>query len=498
MRYSDLEYIILPISTFLSTDGAQTEAGEDPRKDYAFNKLISSRWTGKRATPFSVVGTAWRRAFNSWGGKRNPAFHSWGGKRSNSLAVQGSSRRWEANTDPLLGSEKEPAAFSILGSGRHPPVMLSTTDEPTYTVLSSKPTQALSILRPKRETAFSICDGKGDRAFNILGNHDYPAFSILGTTYEATPAYSKRYRAFSNWGGKRDVETPDWEHQAKFFKRKPQFSSWGGKRYFDGDTQEKRGFSSWGGKRNLIPDDVTEVIDEMSKGRFSSWSGKRDTTKTEQNVQNSRSTSTKNSKGEQGPCQSDKERRNTSIQTSLAEAYQQLLKNVDCKIQFMYDDNYRRVGNGEETETGPHTETSDPAAKDQNSRNSEVHRENAEHEILSTVTKRSDSTTSGRNRVGKALFSPWGGKRSHVVPSLVNILGSMHTLDGLLNKRTSIRYESLGSKKWGPSPSAAVFSSWGGKRQDRLTSHMIQKAPPLSIGRQFRRGTEFYSWGGRR
>jgi hypothetical protein len=478
------------------TEGAHTEA-EDPRKDYAHNQLISSSWGGKRATPFSVVGAAWRRAFNSWGGKRNPAFNSWGGKRANSFSVQGNSRSWEVRTDPpSLGSEKMPAAFSIVGSRRYPPAILSIADEPTFTVLSRK-----------TKPAFSIWDSKSKTAFKMLASHDYPVIRILGTTSKATPAYSKRYRAFSNWGGKRasvfsswggkrGAEIPDWDQQAKFFKRGPQFSSWGGKRYADGDTPEKRGFSSWGGKRNLILDDITEGTDEMGKRRFSSWSGKSDTIKIEQNLENS--PSTKNSNGEHDPWQSDKEIRNASTLTSLVEAYQQLPKNSDCKIQFRCGDNYRRKGNGEGTAAEPDRDTPDPAAKDQNSHNSDIHGQHAEREFLSTVMKRSNSATSGRNRVGKALFKPWGGKRSHVLPSVVSILGSMRRVDGLLNKRASTQYESLGSKKWDPSLFAAVFSSWGGKRSDRLIGNTIQKVPPQSIGRQFRRGTEFYSWGGRR
>jgi hypothetical protein len=331
--------------------------------------------------------------------------------------------------------------------------------------------------------------------------------AILEKAGKTTPVYGKRYRAFSSWGGKRasvfsswggkrDVETPDWEEKAKVFRRGTQFPIWDRNMYFDDDTQEKRGFSSWGGKRNLISDDVTGLIDEMSKRRYSSWGGKKDTTKVERNFQNS--AITKNSEAEHGPWQSDKERRNASIQTSLAAAYQELLKNADCKMQFRCQDNDRRKGNGEEKEARPDTETSLPAAEDQNSRISELHGENADHELLETVMKRSDSTASGTTRVGKALFKPWGGKRSQVIPSLVSILGSVHRVDGLLNKRASTQYESLGSKKWGQSPTSAVFSSWGGKRSRKLTGHNIQNAPSQSIGRQFRRAAEFYSWAGKR
>lgn len=452
------------------------------------------------------MGTAWRRAFNSWGGKRNPAFHSWGGKRSNPFAVLGNSRSWGARTDPSLGSEKGPA-FTVVGSRRYVPAILSIAEEPMVAVLSSNTKPALSTLRPKRDTAFVIWDDKSKPAFKIPNNHGNPTLTILETVDKTAPVYGKRYRAFSSWGGKRasvfsswggkrDVERPDWEDQAKFFRRGPQFSIWDGNTYFDDDTQEKRGFSSWGGKRNLISDDVTGLTDETSKRRYSSWGGKRDATKIEQNLQNS--AITKNSEAEYGPWQSDKERSNASIQTSLIAAYQQLLKNTDCKMQLRCEDNDSRKGNGEEKEARPGTETSLSAAEDQNSGSSELHGENADHELLGTVMKRSDSTVSGRTRVGKALFKPWGGKRSQVLPSLVSILGNMHRVDGLLNKRASTQYESVGSKKWGQSPSSAVFSSWGGKRSRKFTGHNIQTAPTQNIGRQFRRAAEFYSWAGKR
>jgi hypothetical protein len=381
------------------------------------------------------------------------------------------------------------------------------TDEPIVAGLSSKTKPPFSTLRPKRETAFVIWDDKSNPAYKIPNNHDNPRLTILETADKTTPVYGKRYRAFgswggkrasvfSSWGGKRNVETPDWEDQAKDFRRGTQFPIWDRNMYFDDETQEKRGFSSWGGKRNLISDDVTGLTDETSKRRYSSWGEKKDTTKVEQNLQNS--AITKNSEAEHGPWQSDKERRNTSIQTSLVAAYQELLKNADCKMQFRCQDNDRSKGNGEEKEALPDTETSLPAAEDQNSRISELHGENANHELLGTVMKRSDATAGGTTRVGKALFKPWGGKRNQLLPSLVSILGSVHRVDGLLNKRARTQYESLGSKKWGQSPSSAVFSSWGGKRSRKLTGHNIQNAPTQSIGRQFRRATEFYSWAGKR
>lgn len=395
----------------------------------------------------------------------------------------------------------------MVGSRRYVPAILSITDEPTVAVLSSKTKPAFSTLRPKRDTTFVVWEDKSNPAFKIPNNHDNPTLTILEAAGKTTPVYGKRYRAFnswggkrasvfSSWGGKRDVEKPEWEDQAKFFRRGPQIYSWDGNMYFD-DTQEKRGFSSWGGKRNWISDDVSGLTDGMSKRRYSSWGGKRDTTKIEQNLQNS--DITKNSEAEHGPRQSDKERRNASIQTSLvAEAYQQLLKNADCKMEFRCEDNGRRKGNGEEKEARPESETSLPAAEDQNSRSIELHGENSDHELLGTVMKRSDTTVSGRTRVGKALFKPWGGKRSQALPSLVSILGSMHRVDGLLNKRASTQYESHGSKKWSQSPSSALFSSWGGKRSRKLTGHNIQNAPTQNIGRQLRRAAEFYSWAGKR
>lgn len=409
-------------------------------------------------------------------------------------------------TDPSLGSEHGPA-FTVVGSRMYVPAVLGIADEPTVAVLSSKTNPELSNLRSKREAAFVIWDDKSKPAFKVPNNHDNPTLTILETADKTTPVYGKRYRAFSswggkrapvfsNWGGKRNVEMPDWEDRNRVFRRGPQFSIWDGNVYFDDVTQQKRAFSSWGGKRNLISDDVTGLIDEMRKMRYSSWGEKRDTTKTEQNLQSG--AITKNSEAEQGPWQSDKERRNASTQTSLVAAYQQLLNSADCKMQFRCEDNDRRKGNGEEKEARPESETSLLAAEDQNSRSSELHGENADHEPLGTVMKRSDTTVSGKTRVGKALFKPWGGKRSQVLPSLASILGNMHRVDGLFNKRASTQYESLGSKKWGQSPSSAVFSSWGGKRSRKLTGHSIQNAPTQSIGRQFRRAAEFYSWAGKR
>ena len=452
------------------------------------------------------MGTAWRRAFNSWGGKRNPAFHSWGGKRSNSFAILGDSRSWGARTDPSLDTENEPA-FTTVGSRRYVPATLSITDDPTVAVLSSGTKPALSTSRPKRDTAFVIWDGKSNPAFKTPNNYDNPTLTILETGYKATPVYGKRYRAFSSWGGKRasvfsswggkrGVESPDWEDQATFFNRGPQFSSWDEKMHSDDDTQEKKSFSSWGGKRNLISDDVREATDEMSKRGYSSWGGKTDTTQIEQNLQNS--LIAKNSEEEQDPWQSDKDRRNADAQTSLVEAYQRPLKNIDCKNQFRCEDNDRRKGNGEEREARPGTENSPPAAEDQNSRNSEIYGENEEHELLGAGMKRSDSTENGRTRVGKALFRPWGGKRGQVFPSLLGVLGSARRVDSLLNKRASTQYESLGSKIWSPSPSSGVFSSWGGKRSRKLIGHNIHKVPTQSTGRQFRRAADFYSWAGKR
>jgi hypothetical protein len=349
-------------------------------------------------------------------------------------------------------------------------------------------------------------DGKSNPALEIPNNHDNPKLAILQTADRTTPVYGKRYRAFSSWGGKRasvfnswggkrDDETPDWENQATFFKRGPQFSSFDGNMYSDDDSQEKRSFSSWGGKRNLISGDVPELTDEMGKRRFSSWGGKRYTTKTEQNVQNS--PISKNFQAEHGLWLSDKERSNASVQTLLVEAYQQLLKNIDCRMQLNCEDNDRRKGNGEDV-AHPSIETSLPAAEDQNNRSHKLNGQNPEHEYLSTVMKRSDSTETGGTRVSKAQFRPWGGKRNHVLPPLISILGIMHKVDGWLNKRTGSQYESLGSKKSGVSPSSAVFSSWGGKRSAKVAGQDSHDAPTESNGKQYRRATQFYSWAGKR
>jgi hypothetical protein len=407
-------------------------------------------------------------------------------------------------TDPSLDSENGPA-FTV-GSRRHVPAFPSTTDESKVAVTSSKTKRALRTSRTNRDTALVILDGKSNPALEIPNNHDNPKLAILQTAGRTTPEYGKRYRAFSSWGGKRasvfnswggkrDDETPDWKNQVTFFKTGPQFSSWDGNMYSDDDTQEKRSFSSWGGKRNLMSGDVPELIDEMGKRIYSSWGGKRYTTKTEQTLQNSPITKTLET--EHGPWLSDNERRNASVQTSLVEAYQQLLKNIDCRTQFNCVDNDRRKGNGEDV-ARLGIETSLPAAEDQNSRSSKLHGQNPEHEHLGSVMKRSDTTANGGIRVSREQFRPWGGKRSHVLPPLISILGIMHKVDGWLNKRTGSQYESLGSKKWGVSPSSAVFSSWGGKRSAKLAGHDSRDAPTENTGRQYRRAAEFYSWAGKR
>jgi hypothetical protein len=342
-----------------------------------------------------------------------------------------------------------------------------------------------SILNPKKDTVFSGLDAKSDPALRILGKHEYPEFSILRSNYKPKPAlnFLGSKRAFSSWGGKRNTETPELEHNSEY-ARGAQLSTWGGKRGFDGEERETRSSSSWGGKQNLISGGMKEDVQELGKRRFSSWGGKRDTTQTEEIGPGN----------EEEQSSADEDRKDASTKTSSAEGYRQLLEEFGRKMKLVHDNNNEVKGNPEETGGGENSQSSESEEEDQR----QLDGQNATE---SAITKRSEA----RARVSKALFGPWGGKRSHVPPaSLFSVLGRMHSVGGLrllselFNKRGHARSETPGSKKWGPSPAGTVFSSWGGKRSDKLVGRNMPKTQPQGSGRQYRRGADFYSWGGKR
>lgn len=522
------------------TDGAQTEVAEGPQKDYA---VIS--WSQKRATPFSILGTARRRAFSSWGGKRVPGFHSWGGKRSTSFPVQGKGRSWGGTTDPSLASAEVPAftilsskrlpAFSSWGGKRDPPAfsILTSRDGDRFSILDSKTEPAYSILSPERDTPFSILSSNSDPTFNILASHDNPAFSLAGNNYQSTPAFSllgsKRDSAFNEEGGKRDPAFYSWGG-----KRDSAFSPWGGKRKatfnpwvgnkdlasstsgektgpiissldYKGDAEirdgegklevTKRGarFSVWDRKK-FVDGDGHE------KRGVSSWGGKRDMTKSEELEEKHPGNGTVHYNEKQDSRESDDGGiKDASPKSSSAESYQKLLENFDGKMQLgttnNNEDNIATFESEERKQKHHNTELSGQIAVDG--------REFDSAEIPIFVTKRSVPPANGKNRVGKA-FNSWGGKRSHAPSLLFTILGNMHRPESprlfsdLLGKRGGYRHVFLGSKKWDPSSAGAVFSSWGGKRSLKLAGQNTVKIPPQGVGRQFRRGADFYSWGGKR
>ncbi|PNF34689.1 hypothetical protein B7P43_G05485 [Cryptotermes secundus] len=513
-------------------EGAQAEVAQEVPKHNS-----GVRWS-KKATPFSILGTARRRAFSSWGGKRVPGFHSWGGKRSISFPLLSKERSWGGTTDvPLtvpafttLGSKRLPA-FSSWGGKRDPPafIILTSRDGKTFDILDSK-------TEPERDIAFSISSGNGDPAVNSLASQHYPEFSISGKNYQAAPAFgasgSKRDSAFSDEGGKRGPAFYSWGG-----KRDSAFKPWGGKR--------KAAFSSWGGKKNLassnwdvktgppfssldykgeaeIPEwerkpevtergallsvwDTKKFIDGNGheKRHVSSWDGKRSMAKSEELEENHSGNGTVHSNENEDSRESDeREIKDANAQSSSAERHQRLL---DDKIQLRTDNNNEDNGYSE-----GNMATSESEERKQKNQNTELSGQNAvdgrefdSAEFASFVTKRSVRPENGKNRVGKA-FSPWGGKRSHAPASLFTILGSMHRPDspGLLSdfwsKRGGYRNVFLASKKWDPSSAGAVFSSWGGKRPVKLAGQNTLKIPPQGTGRQFRRGADFYSWGGKR
>jgi hypothetical protein len=525
----------------LYTDGEQAEVAEGPQEDYA---VIS--WTEKRATPFSILGTARRRAFSSWGGKRVPGFHSWGGKRSTPLTVQGKGRSWGGTTDPSPTSA-EVSAFTILSSKRLPAFnswggkrdsqafsILTSTDGDAFSIFNSKTEPAYSIQSPERDIALNIWSSNSDPAFNILSSHDNPAFSLEGNNYQSTPAFSvlgskrnsaftgergKRDPAFYSWGGKRDSAFSPWGG-----KRKAAFSLWG--------EDKDLTFSNWGEKTGPIfnsldykedaeirdwerKPEVTKRGSRFSvwdgkkfvdgyghqKGGVSIWGGKRDMTKSEELEEKQPRNRTVHSNKKQVSPESDKgEIKDASSQSSSAETYHKLLDDFDGKIKLGIEkdnDGMRNIASfeSEERKQNHNTELSGQNAVDG--------REFDSVELPSFVMKRSVPPASGKNRVGKA-FSSWGGKRSRAPPFLFTILGSLRRphspglFSDLFSKRGGYRHVFLGSKKWDPSSAGAVFSSWGGKRSVKHAGQNTLKVPHQGIGRQFRRGADFYSWGGKR
>jgi hypothetical protein len=492
---------------FLFTGGTQTEIRQEPlNENYILSSWDSdmepavSGWGCKTACHSGgTSGVATRRALSSWGGKRDAAFHSWGGrKRSHeptAVAVGGSKRRpafssWGGKRDPSFGSLGDKGdAFAIS--------ILSSKDEPAFRTWGSE-SAPLSTLNPKQDTAFSSVDAKSDPALNIFDYREYPALSIVRSNYKPTPAVSiagskrafsswggKRGLAFGSWGGKRDLAfgswggktgavTPEWEHASDHAR--------GGKRGFDGDERETRSFSGWSGKWNLISGGMKEAVDELGKRRFSSWGGKRDMTQTKEigsgDVE------------EQSPADND-----GSTKTSSAEGYQQLRGASGRNIQPVHENSNDVTEDPEETAVGGKSHSPEPAEEEQQ-------RPGAQNVTASAIAKRSG----GRPRVSKALFGPWGGKRSDVLtPALFSVLGGMHRGAGGLrllsewfNKRGLGRSETTGSKKWAPAPAGAVFSSWGGKRSEKFAARSTPKTGPQGSGRQYRRGADFYSWGGKR
>jgi hypothetical protein len=376
-----------------------------------------------------------------------------------------------------LSSEGRPG-FTSVGSKRRPVFSSWGGKRDIFAsgISGSKTEPAFWILNPKPDTETNTLGAISDPAFRIMGNHDYAPFGILGKSYEPILGNKmdswggKRDPAFYSWGGKRDAEIPNWEHKYESTKRGAQFSSWGGKRDFHGDENEKRDFSNWGGKRNYICDITKEDAEET---------GKR-----EAHEENSARNGTTNCKEEQV-----EERK---------EAYRRLLEELDSKTKLGSGNSKEFMGNSEETEAECNTDTCQPDS------DNELDEGDVNTGVPGAILKRSYTSVSERPREGKALFSPWGGKRSHESPSLFSILGSMHTwhdpplLSDLFKKRGSAHHETPGFKKWGSSPAGAVFSSWGGKRSDNLTGRNKHKTPPQGTGRQLRRGADFYSWGGKR
>lgn len=442
---------LLTCSLLFYSDGALTETREGPQsEDYGGRQAAVSDWGWKRAS----VAAERRRAFSSWGGKRAPAFQTWGGKKSGeqgpALTVVDSKRRpafssWGGKRDASLNSFGDVRGILAFG-------ILNSAEEPAFRMWDTQTAPRFSILNPKKDTVLGGLGVNSEQALRMLSNPEYPALNILRNNDKARSPV--------------DV-----------IGSKRAFSSWGGKRNADRDGQKRR-FSSWGGKRNLISGGIDDVEDPI-KRRFSSWGGKRDTTQTEEvgpgNVEQQSS--------------ADEESKDTNTEDPLAERYLQLVEQFGRKIKLLHDNNNNEVKvASEDTEAAENVQASEP--------DEEYQKLAAQNGTESVIRKRSQGST----RVGKALFGPWGGKRT----LLLSVLAGMHRDDSsrlfpdMFDKRGSDRRETLGLKKWGSSPPGVIFSSWGGKRSGKVTGRNMPNMPPQGAGRQFRRGADFYSWGGKR
>jgi hypothetical protein len=413
-------------------------------------------------------------AFSSWGGKRDPAaFSILTGKDGEALRIVDNKRL------PVFsswGGKRDPAAFSLL-TGK---------DGEALTIVDSKPEPVYSILSPERDTAVSMWTTNSEPAFNILASHDYPAFTVTENNYQSTPEFgvwgSKRDSAFSYEGGKRDPAFYSWGG-----KRDSAFSPWGGKKSLAFSNRDEKVGSLFSGLRSKgeeVPNWLLEPEVTKRGNRFSGWGAKRDLTKSEDFEERRRGNDTVHSNAKQDSQELDvRDVKYGNAQSSPA-AYEQFLDDLDGRGQLGTLNNNRGKAKSEQDVATYESEEGEQT----NHKNAVGGRE-----LSSLVAKRSEPRVSGKNRVGKA-FSPWGGKRS----GSIQRPDSPEILFDLLSKRGSYRHLSLGSKKWDPSSVGTVFSSWGGKRSVKPTAQNILKVPPQGAGRQFRRGADFYSWGGKR
>jgi hypothetical protein len=431
----------------LSTED-QTEVAEEPQKRDA---VMS--WIAKRATPFS----------------------RWGGKRSGPSAVQAKDRNWE-------GTLAEGAAFASLGGKRLPGFSswggkrdLTSGDGEAFAVWDSKSEAASGILSPGRGTWSS----NSHPALGMLATRDYPAVTIAASDYQSTPLSSiwgsKRDSAFSQEGGKREPAFYSWGG-----KRNSGFDPWGGKK--------DRGFSSWDEKARSLFNGLAAEVTERGD-RYHGWGANRYVTRSD----GFKEGRTGNKSVHSSAKQDSPEVKYGKAQSGPVETDDQFPADLSGTAQVVTQNN-----NGEKAQS-----VDNVAAYESGETGQTTHNAVGGREVPSFVAKRSVSREGGNNRVGKA-FSPWGGKRSQGPTSLLSILGSLQrsdsprSLSDLLSKRGNYRHLSRGSKKWDPSPVGTVFSSWGGKRSVKLKEQNMLKIPPQSTSRQFRRGADFYSWGGKR
>jgi hypothetical protein len=397
--------------------------------------------------------------------KRLPAFSSWGGKR-------------------------DLPAFSIL---------TSTDGEPLRTV-DSKLEPVNSILSPERDTLVSMWATDNEPVSNLLASHDHPAFTIAGDNCLSTPIFgvlgNKRDSASSDEGGKRDPAFYSWGG-----KRDSASSPWGGKKGL--------AFSNWDEKAGSLFSDLSakgdvevpnwELEPEVTKrgNRFLGWGAKRDVIKSEDFEERHRENDTVHSNTI--PDLRELVMRDAKYgdaRSSPAEAHDRFPGDLDGRVQLAILDN---------TRSGDKAKPEDDVATAKSEEGGRTNHQNEVgiRELPGLIAKRSAPRASANNRVGKA-FSPWGGKRSEVPALLFGDWRSMQgphspwSLSDWLSKRGNYRHLSLGSKKWDPSSVGTVFSSWGGKRSVKPTEQNMLKLPPQKTGRQFRRGADFYSWGGKR